>query len=174
MKQLFFILILAIGLTMSAQSFYEPLPDNFTAIELKLDLFGSLDKEGINSVLAFTVVDHKVIEYELQIQTIFTNKYTKSILLYYTDVQFGAGYMFALSDRVTFTTGIHGGYLFKQNFYPDGTKLEGYFIYGLTAKGRWWMGKRKKWGFVIGGSYDARRDNNNWEINGNGGITRRF
>tara|TARA_R110000772_G_scaffold54130_1_gene123573 strand:- start:79119 stop:79652 length:534 start_codon:yes stop_codon:yes gene_type:complete len=175
MKYLLFItMLITIGM-MNAQTFNTDLPDDFTSITFQGDLFGSIDKEGLNSVISFENVDWKIVESELQVQTIFNNDVvTKGWSLSYLDIQAGVGPMIPLSPRMTITPGIAVGVLFrpKKIFKPEGEGFQSFFIWGPKLKGRLWLGKTKKWGIVISGSYDKRKDNSNWQINGRAGLTR--
>ena len=164
-------MVLVIGLSSNAQSYFNPVPDDFSFVSVQFDPLGSIDKEGMNSVISFGRVDFGFVEYELQIQSIFTNKYSNYFQLYYVDVQFGVGPMITLTERLTYTPGIHAGAIYKRDSLNN---LNHFFIYGATSKLRYWIGREKKFGLIVSCAYDNRRDIDTWIFNGRGGVTFNF
>lgn len=170
------IIILSYGNCLS-QTFEKDTPDHFATIGYQVDLFGSLDKEGINSVINTSVVAFDgVFEFELQIQSIINKeKPIDNYRLTYIDALGGFNYRFLIGSRMDCTVGAHGGWMARPSNivdYPDATGWTSYLIYGPTTKGRLWLGKNKMTAIVISGSYDYAPDvAEKWgRINGRAGM----
>lgn len=176
MKTFFISIFMMMTFIIDAQTFETDLPDDFASISLEFDLFGSLDKEGINTVLSVNRVDFEVVDWNIQLQTLFNGDgLEEGWTLTYLDLQAGVGVMFPISPRITFTPGIHGGVLLRpKNIveHPSYTGFAGYMIYGVTSKGRWWLGKTKKLAITVSGAYDYAPDvEGKWgRINGRAGF----
>jgi len=174
MKTILTLLLVLLSCITTAQTFEQDLPDDFTAISYTFDLFGSIDKEGINSVLSIDRVDFEWVDWHISCQTIFTSKYSDegNFKLDYADLLFGAGPMIPLSSRMTITPGIHTGFLYrpKNNIFMGN---RGAWTIGVTMKGRLWLGKTKKHGIIILGDYTKAPDvAEKWgRINGSMGWT---
>ena len=155
MKTLLKILIgitLALNVTfMFSQHFRQAVPDDFRYVGLQIDGGGSLDKQGLNSIISFGAEVGKTFEIELQIQTIFNGA------LDYADLQLGIGYIFWIK-RLSITPGIHVGQMYRPKKYidPSYKGFAGGFIGGLTFKGRYFI--TNKIAIVGSASYDYRWD----------------
>ena len=161
------LLVLLITTVSNAQSKYfsTGLPNDFVSVSLQLDLFGSIDKQGFNGVAAFQAVDFGFLEYEVQSQFI-----VNEAGLDYIDLQLGVGYMIGISETVAITPGVHWGLLHRPL-----TGLSG-VTYGVTLKGRIWIGTSKRFAFVVSSSYDRRPDiEDKWGVlNGRAGFELRL
>ena len=162
---------------LSAQTFEQDLPENYTSIGFQVDPHGSYDKEGLNSVINISVVEFGGhFEFELMSQTIINVEKPKDKTRFtYIDVYLGGGYLFPLSPRVTYTLGGHWGIILRPEnitVHPDNESWQSSFSIGTTMKGRIWLGKTKKLAIVMSGALDTAPDvkDKDFRIQGRGGL----
>lgn len=148
------------------------LGSRYVMVQAELDPMGSIDKEGINTVISVMVKgwDDVPIEVGIGVQSVFTPIYVQDGYTVNNDGDWGLDYIDAqiqvqgisnLGDRIQLLYGMHGGYLWRQT----GTG----FIYGFMATSRIWFGRARKIGFVISYAYDYR-EFKEFRLNGRGGI----
>jgi len=147
--------------------------ESFTSVSFQVDLGGSIDKQGLNSLVSLSVVDFGWLEYEVQIQSIINDDNPlKDVSFTYLDMQLGVGVMLPISNNIYITPGIHWGLIVRPNsiVYDANDKgLAGMITYGPTLKGR--LKLTNKLTLVISSSFDRRPDVSQWGvINGRGGL----
>lgn len=175
MKNIFilFVTLLCVQ-SINAQTFSEGAPDSFTNVGFQVDLFGSIEKKGMDSVLSFSVVDFGYLEYELSIQSIINKEGSNdNVRLTYIEAMFGAGYMATFGDNGSITPGLHGGMIYRPSDIMSGPEMDGwqsYLTYGATLKGRYWLSD--KLAVIVSGSYDLAPDveGKDYRINGRAGL----
>jgi hypothetical protein len=170
------IILLFVGMAaLKAQTFDSDLPDDFESVSFQVDPFGSINKQGLNAMVSFSVIDFGWAEYEIQSQFIINEEnYTSGLT--YIDLYLGFGAMIPLGTSTTITPGIHLGGIYRPaNVVYNNPNYNGWtggISYGLTGKFRQWLSKSKRIAIIISGSYDRRPDieGTPFIINGRGGI----
>lgn len=158
-KLVIYLTMMLISVSLHSQSryFQTDLPTDFASIGFQVDPGGSLDKEGLNIVLSFSAVDFDWLEWEAQLQTLFTGKYAEDggWQLDYLDFQFGPGVLIPINTNISLTPGVHLGFIYR-GANNVRTHDAGGIIYGLTGKFRYWIGKRKNVALILSTAYDRR------------------
>ena len=160
MKRLIIIIALVAltAFTSNAQTFGFEKVEEYLYIQYEVDPFGSLDKEGFNSVITIGGVGRMgykgpLLDISGSVQTIYTNKHneTSQIVRYWFDWAAQVQSVVDISDRSQISGGLRGGII-----HLDNDSTSGVGFYGGIMQWRYFFSKRL--GAVISFTLDYASD----------------